>query len=190
MNHSYRWVTTATMLLALSGCWQDFRKKVSMDFKEHEETIEWKAQEKEKLGEYDVVDEAEGVYRVPVAVAMKMMADDPALLAPLIEIKTDLSGMTLAQKGEQHFKITYVCASCHSLEGARLVGPALNNRWGKEAPLEGGEVVVFDDAYFKESVLYSQAKIARGYPPAMPVFNEQMSDEDFEAIKAYVMTYQ
>lgn len=174
-----------------TGCsWEEFHKKVSMDFEEHTETIEWKKSEKAKLETYDVVDEGNGVYQVPVRVAMEMLVDDPALLAPVIEIEEDLSGMSLVQQGEQHFKITYACAGCHSLEGNRLVGPPLNNRWGGEAPLESGEVVAFDDAYFRESVWYSREKIARGYPPAMPVFAETMTEEHYEAIVAYVKQFQ
>jgi len=133
---------------------------------------------------------AEDVYQVPVDKALAMVASDPSMLDPLVELSNDLSEMTLAEKGKRHFEITYACAACHGFEGQRKVGPHLNNRWGGEAPLEGGEVVAFNDAYFKESVLYSNKKIARGYPAAMPVFEAQMSEEDFEAIKAYVMTYQ
>lgn len=183
--------SVALLALLASGCdWQNFRKHVSMDFEEHTETIEWKKAEQAKNETYDVVDEASGAYKIPVSVAMKMMVEDKSMLAPVIEIQTDLSGMSLVAKGEQHFKITYACAGCHSLAGQRLVGPHLNNRWGGEAPLEGGEVVAFDETYFKESVFYSRKKIARGYPPAMPVFDGIMSDEDYEAIKAYIMTFQ
>lgn len=173
-----------------SGCWLDLRKRVPFEFEEHTETINWKAEQKQILASYDVVDASAGTYQIPVAVAMDMMAKDAKLLEPLIELKTDLSGMTLAQQGEQHFKITYACAGCHNLQGNRLVGPALNNRWGKPALLEGGEEVVFNDEYFRESVFYSRKKIARGYPAAMPVFDGIMTEEDYQAIKAYVMTYQ
>ena len=144
----------AVLGVALTGCdWQEYRKHVSMDFEEHTETIEWEKQEKAKIETYDVLDEESGTYKIPVSVAMKMMAEDTSLLEPVVEIQTDLSGMSLVAKGEQHFKITYACAGCHSLEGQRLVGPPLNNRWGGEAPLQNGEVVTFNDEYFRESVL-------------------------------------
>lgn len=179
-----------TGLSGCGGCWQDFRKRVTLRYEEHAETLEWKAEQKKKVESYDVVSEEAGSYKIPVSVAMTLVAADPALLAPVVEVADDISGLPLAQQGEHHFKITYACAACHDLQGERKVGPPLNNRWGKEAPLEGGEVVTFDDEYFRESVLYSQAKVARGYPPAMPVFNEQMSQADFEAIKAYVKQFQ
>lgn len=188
-------LAAAGAVLALSGCeareeaWRSYRQRIPHEYEEHTETLKWKEEQEALLEQYAKADDAE-TYQIPVSVAIQAVAKDPELLAPVVELKTDLSGMSLAQKGEQHFKITYACAGCHSMEGNRLVGPALNNRWGDKALLEGGEEVVFDDEYFKESVLYSRKKIARGYPPAMPVFNEIMPEEDYEAIKAYVMTYQ
>lgn len=182
--------TVLLLAVTSSGCWLDFRKRLTLEFEEHTETMEWKAKQEGILKAYAVVDESAGTYQIPVAAAIDMIAKDPTLLEPVIELKTDLSGMTLAQQGEQHFKITYACAGCHSMEGNRLVGPALNNRWGKAALLEGGEEVVFNDEYFRESVYYSRKKIARGYLPAMPVFDGIMTDDHFAAIKAYVMTYQ
>lgn len=104
--------------------------------------------------------------------------------------KPKMEDMDLVAQGEYHFNNTYVCNSCHSLEGERKVGPALNGRWGTMAQLESGSSETFDDAYFKESVYQSREKIAKGYPPAMPVFAGVMKDEDYEAIKAYVKTFQ
>ncbi|MEL6190363.1 MAG: cytochrome c [Myxococcota bacterium] len=184
------WLALTAVAVMASGCWLDFRKRVTLSYEEHEETYAWKAEQKGLLASYDVVDAEAGTYQIPVAAAIAMVAKDPGLLEPVIELQTDLSGMSLVQKGEQHFKITYACAGCHSMEGARLVGPALNKRWGGQALLEGDEQVAFDETYFRESVFYSRNKIARGYPPAMPVFDGIMSEEDYEAIKAYVMTYQ
>lgn len=191
-----RYLAIVVAAAAVTGCtqdsWMGYRKHVTLEFEEHDETINWKNQEKAALEKYAKAEE-EGRYQVPVSVAMQNVAKDPSLLEPLIELKTDLSGMTLAQQGEQYFKIKYACAGCHSMQGQRLVGPALNNRWGTVALLEGDEEVPFNDEYFKESVLYSRKKIARGYPPAMPQFRGGelvISDEEYEAIKAYVMTYQ
>lgn len=115
---------------------------------------------------------------------------EAGLTAPTTEEKVSLDDMPLVAQGEYHFNNTYACASCHSLQGERKVGPALNGRWGGIAPIEGGNPVAFDDGYFRESVYNSRAKIAQGYPPAMPVFQGIMKDQHFEAITAYVKTYQ
>ncbi|MEM6369680.1 MAG: cytochrome c [Myxococcota bacterium] len=144
--------------------------------------------QKTALTGYDRVEETKK-YRIPVKDALAMVAKDADGLKPLVRLKTDFSEMTQVERGERHFNITYACAGCHGFNGQRKVGPHLNKRWGGEAPLEGGTVVAFNDEYFKESVLYSTKKIARGYPAAMPYFAELMSEEDYEDIKAYVMTY-
>lgn len=160
------------------------------DITEYQELEDYLAEEREMISSYSVVDESNGIYRIPVDRAIELVGEDPGLLAPVVEVKDDLEEMTLAEKGEYHFKQTYACSACHSLEGQKMVGPPLNNRWGKEAPLEGGDAVTFDDEYFRESVLYSTKKIAQGYQPVMPQFAGQMSDEDYEAIKAYIEQYQ
>lgn len=152
------------------------------------EKEEYLQSQQSALTGYDKVSETQK-YRIPVEDALAMVAKDSDGLKPLVKLKTDLSEMTQIERGERHFNITYACAGCHGFNGQRKVGPHLNGRWGGEAPLEGGEVVAFNDEYFKESVLYSKKKIARGYPPVMPYFADTMSEKDYEDIKAYVMTY-
>lgn len=162
-----------------------------MEYDEYQVVTEHEKEQAEILSGYGVVDASSGVYKVPIEQAMRAVAADPSLLAPVVEKKeVNLEEMTLVQQGEYHFNNTYVCASCHGFEGVRKIGPPLNNRWGKKAEIEGGDPVVFNDAYFKESVWYSRNKISKGYPPAMPVFDGIMTPEHYEAIKAYVKTYQ
>lgn len=169
---------------ACEGAHPDF------DIRSYPELEEYLAKERETLESYAAVDQAAGVYRIPVSRAMELVANDASLLGPVVEVKSNLEEMTLAQQGEYHFNQTYACGACHAVDGSQRVGPALNNRWGGEAPLEGGEVVTFNDEYFKESVLYSTKKIARGYQPVMPQFAEQMTDEHLQAIMAYLEQYQ
>jgi cytochrome c553 len=145
-------------------------------------------QQHKMLTDYGEVEETKK-YRIPVDKALAMVATKEGGLKPLVKLKTDLSEMTQLERGERHFNITYACAGCHGFNGQRKVGPHLNNRWGQQALLEGGKAVAFDDGYFKESVLYSKKKIARGYPAVMPYFADSMSDKDFQDIMAYVKTY-
>lgn len=157
---------------------------------QHTSIGKYRAEQQQMLTSYSAVDDANGVYRIPVDRALELVANDESLLGPVVEVKSDLEEMTLAERGEYHFKQTYACSACHALDGSKMVGPALNGRWGKKAPLQGGDVVTFDDEYFRESVYYSTKKVARGYQPVMPVFANQMTDEHFEAIKAYIKEYQ
>lgn len=162
----------------------------NFDIREYPELQTYMEQEREMVSSYAAVDEANGVYRVPVERAIELVASDNSLIEPVVEVKDDLEEMTVVERGEYHFVQTYACSACHALDGSRKVGPPLNNRWGGEAPLESGEVVSFNDEYFRESVLYSTKKIAKGYPPAMPVFEGRMTDQQLEEIKAYLDQYQ
>jgi len=46
--------------------------------------------------------------------------------------------------------------------------------------------VIADEDYIRESILNSQAKIVSGFKPIMPIFQGQMSEEQLNALVAYV----
>ena len=43
-----------------------------------------------------------------------------------------------------------------------------------------------DDAYLRESILTPMAKTVKGYPPAMPTFQGQLTEEQVMALIAYI----
>ena len=93
------------------------------------------------------------------------------------QVNATLSGAELAQvKG---------CTACHSLDGTRLIGPTWQGVFGTTRELASGQSVQVDDIYLKESIYQPNAKIAAGYPPAMPppVLNEQEAQAIIEFIK-------
>ena len=49
-----------------------------------------------------------------------------------------------------------------------------------------GSSAVADDAYLRESILLSGAKIVKDYPAAMPIFKGQIEEEDVSAIIDYI----
>jgi len=81
------------------------------------------------------------------------------------------------------------CASCHSLDGSRIVGPTFKGIFGKkETVLVSGkeEEIVVDEAYLRESILDPNTKVVKGYQPIMPPMRGQISDEEIEAIIEYL----
>ena len=46
----------------------------------------------------------------------------------------------------------------------------LEGLFGKTVTLEGGETVVVDEAYLRESILNPAAKVVAGFQPIMPTF--------------------
>jgi cytochrome c oxidase subunit 2 len=75
----------------------------------------------------------------------------------------------------------YGCASCHGQQAPTLAG-----LYGSTVSLEGGGSVKADDNYLRESILNPSAKIVAGYPPIMPTFKGQISEEQLLQIIAYI----
>jgi cytochrome c oxidase subunit 2 len=93
-------------------------------------------------------------------------------------------GGTLAQRGARLFD-SMACNSCH-LESGRGRGPSLQNIVGTTVDLEDGSSVTVDDAYLRESILNSQAKIVKGFTPLMPTFQGLISEENLVALMEHV----
>ncbi len=78
------------------------------------------------------------------------------------------------------------CNACHSETGQKSVGPTPLGAFGKESELADGSKVKMDENYIRESMMEPQAKVVKGFPPVMPSFKGQLTDEDVNAIVAYV----
>jgi cytochrome c oxidase subunit II len=91
---------------------------------------------------------------------------------------------SLASQGEKLFA-KYACNTCH-MDQATGRGPVLAGLYNKARPLASGETVVADDQYIRESILDPAAKVAAGYQPIMPVFKNQVSEDDLIRLLAYV----
>ena len=93
-------------------------------------------------------------------------------------------GGTLAQRGARLFD-SLACNSCH-VDSGQGRGPSLKDIVGKTETLQDGSTVVVDDAYLRESILTSQAKIVRGFQPLMPTFQGLISEENLVALIEHV----
>lgn len=69
-------------------------------------------------------------------------------------------------KGAQLFS-SLGCQGCHSLSGAKGIGPALNGLFGKQEKLASGQSVKVDEAYLLQSITDPDAKIVAGYKPGV-----------------------
>jgi cytochrome c oxidase subunit 2 len=77
------------------------------------------------------------------------------------------------------------CVTCHRSD-TQGRGPNLVGVFGKPVLLEDGRTVTADENYVRESILEPGAKIVRGFKPVMPTFQGQVSDEQLNALIAYV----
>jgi cytochrome c oxidase subunit 2 len=56
--------------------------------------------------------------------------------------------------------------------------------------LADGSTVTADEAYIRESILDSNAKIVAGYQPLMPSFQGQLTEEQILSLTAYIKSLQ
>jgi len=103
---------------------------------------------------------------------------------------TAVSQLTPVEQGKELFT-TKGCVACHSVTGERKagvnkIGPDLNSMFGKMGEFEDGAKVMRDENYIRESLMNPTAKIVKGFQPLMPTFRGTLSDEEVNAIVAYI----
>jgi cytochrome c oxidase subunit II len=91
---------------------------------------------------------------------------------------------SMASDGHNMF-LQLGCSTCHRSD-TQGRGPNLEGLYGKPVQLEDGRVVTADENYIRESILTPSAKIVSGFKPIMPVFQGLVSEEQLNALVAYV----
>ena len=77
------------------------------------------------------------------------------------------------------------CVACHQ-PASSSIAPSLVGIYGTERLLETGSSVIADDAYLRESILWSNAKVSHGYAPAMPGYDKAFSEDEVSQMIAYI----
>jgi cytochrome c oxidase subunit 2 len=93
-------------------------------------------------------------------------------------------GESMASLGERMFT-QLRCDGCHRADSTGR-GPSLDNVFGRIVALTGGQTVVADQAYMRESILNPRAKLVAGFDPVMPTFQGQVSEEQVMQLIAYI----
>ena len=104
--------------------------------------------------------------------------------APAAAGGASAAGPTPEQIGAKLFQ-EKACMTCH-LNAPGGIGPMLAGIVGHEVELMTGEKVMVDEAYLRESILQPMAKVVKGFPPAMPTFAGQLSEEQVMSLIAYI----
>jgi cytochrome c oxidase subunit 2 len=91
---------------------------------------------------------------------------------------------SMASAGQDIFQ-QLGCSTCHrsDIQGR---GPNLVGAFGRPVQLEDGRTVVVDENYVRESILDPSAKVVSGFKPIMPVFQGLVTEEQLNALVAYV----
>lgn len=83
--------------------------------------------------------------------------------------------------GEKLF-VQFGCVQCHATRAPTMAG-----LYGRTVQLEGGESVVADENYLRESILYPSAKVVKGFPGSvMPSFRGQLTEEQVMDLVEYI----
>lgn len=97
----------------------------------------------------------------------------------------NVSGQTPVEMGKDLFQNKLGCASCHA-GGPQQRGAKLEGIFGKEVKLVGGQTVIADDNYIRNSILNPASQVVEGFQPIMPTFKGQVTEEQLNALVAYI----
>lgn len=120
----------------------------------------------------------------------KIFVDDPAKFDDWLATGGDEGkNMPLAQLGRMVYE-TRGCKTCHSLDGTRGDGPSFKGVFGHPVPLSTGQMVMADENYLRESIMYPQAKIVAGFGPIMPTFQGMLREREIQALIEFIKEQQ
>ena len=92
-------------------------------------------------------------------------------------------------KGRELYK-SAGCVACHSVDGSPNVGPTWKGLYESAVAVvlpDGTETtVIADDAYLRESIVQSAAKLVKNFQNVMPSYEGRFTDEELQAFIEYI----
>ncbi len=79
------------------------------------------------------------------------------------------------------------CSGCHDARST-IHAPLLDGVYGRTVHLQDGRTVVADANYLRDSILLPAKDVVAGFAPVMPSFAGQVSEEDIQALIAYLQS--
>ena len=80
------------------------------------------------------------------------------------------------------------CNACHSLDGSVVIGPSFKALYGRTGTLEDGSTYTADENYIIKSIYEPQEEMVQGFQPVMPSFKGILSEQEVDALIAYIKT--
>ena len=97
-----------------------------------------------------------------------------------------LGGSSLLASGADLYQ-RLSCDTCHrEAAGRPSRAPSLAGLFGRQVELLGGGSLVADENYLRQSIVDPQEKIVAGWQPIMPTYKGQVSEEQLNALVAYI----
>jgi cytochrome c oxidase subunit 2 len=114
----------------------------------------------------------------------RVVVMEPAAYARWLASGSSVPG--LAQQGFALFR-EHGCSGCHAA-GSTVHAPQLDGLLGSTVHLQDGRTIVADENYVRDSILAPGKDIVAGFAPIMPSFAGQLSEEQIEALIAYLQS--
>jgi len=118
----------------------------------------------------------------------KVVVHDGGDFAKWLEVASDLAkqpGFTPVKAGGQ-IVAARGCLNCHHTDGTGSTGPTFKDLFGKQELMSDGSTVTVDENYVRESILYPQKQIVKGFGPVMPAFLGSLKDNEIDWIIWYL----
>jgi len=79
------------------------------------------------------------------------------------------------------------CSGCHDARST-IHAPLLDGVYGRAVHLQDGRTVAADANYLRDSILVPGKDVVAGFAPVMPSYAGQVSEEDIQALIAYLQS--
>ncbi|HET7571010.1 MAG TPA: cytochrome c oxidase subunit II [Gammaproteobacteria bacterium] len=89
-----------------------------------------------------------------------------------------------AERGAALFR-AHGCSGCH-MGNSAIHAPDLAGIYGKPVPLSNGKMVIANDAYIRDSILFPSKDIVAGFNNDMPSFRGKLTEGEIQEIISYI----
>jgi len=79
------------------------------------------------------------------------------------------------------------CSGCHDTRST-VHAPLLDGLYGRTVHLQDGRTRIADANYLRDSILLPTKDVVAGFAPVMPSFAGQVTEEDLQALVAYIQS--
>ncbi|MBC86886.1 MAG: cytochrome c oxidase subunit II [Bdellovibrionaceae bacterium] len=101
-------------------------------------------------------------------------------------LKVNDDALPLPELGQKVFG--QKCSVCHNVDTSRKIGPGLAGIFGASREFNAGAGITADENYIRESILYPNKKIVKGFPAAMTPFQGLLSERELTGLIEYIKT--
>lgn len=95
--------------------------------------------------------------------------------------------MTPLELGKKYYK-GLGCSACHSIDGSDMIGPTWKGLYGKLREFSDGTSTIADENYIRESIIYPNKRIVKGYPAGAMNSYKGQKDIVIDGIIEYIKT--